>query len=54
MLQCEMSRRSPKALNDDGADPMMASSEGLKIEGFEIEAIGRITPDQYHSRLYVC
>ena len=30
---------------DDGGDPMKASGEGLKIEGFEIEAIGRITPD---------
>ena len=29
---------------DDGGDPMKASGEGLKIEGFELEAIGRITP----------
>jgi len=30
---------------DDGADPMKASGEGLKIEGFELEAIGQITPN---------
>ncbi|MCU4609135.1 TonB-dependent siderophore receptor [Acinetobacter ursingii] len=28
---------------DDGADPMMASGEGYKVEGFEVEAIGQIT-----------
>lgn len=30
---------------NDGGDPMLSSGEGLKIEGFEIEAIGKITPN---------
>lgn len=30
---------------DDGGDPMLSSGEGLKIEGFEIEAIGKINPN---------
>ena len=34
-----------KIKTDDGGDPMKASGEGLKIEGFEIEAIGQVAPD---------
>ena len=30
---------------DDGGDPMLSSGEGLKIEGFEIEAIGKVNPN---------